>query len=484
MPTSDVLPAGSGAPVPDETWRTEVALFRYTLILPLVRFECERDGSKRQLREAIATRAQAIPHSPRSAVSVGTLRRWEHAYQQGGFEALKPQPRSDRNTSRAISPETLERAEALKREVPTRSARTVADILSRDQASPIPEGRLAPRTLRRQLSARGVSTAQLLRSGTVFRRFERSHFGDLWQSDALAGPDLPAPADPSRTRQVFLFAFIDDHTRLVPHAQFYWNEQLPRLEDCLKHAVLRYGCPLAIYADQGQVYRAGQLDTACATLGIQRILARPYSPQAKGKIEKWFGFVRSDFLAEVAHSSTIHTLLDLNESLLAWIEVVYHRKVHSETGQSPLDRFRQDAAPTIRSVDPLTLRNAFLFRVARQVSKTGVITLHGNRYTVPGYLVGQTVEVRYDPFDLTTLELWYNGQYLAPAEPARLNTTVQSGVTPDPTPPPPPDTGVDYLGWLRQERERLLREQLPPISFTRLASDAGTPVGGAPSEGA
>ena len=471
MPQAVQNPPLGGSPSPDEPWRTEVALFRYTLILPLLRHDRQRDGPKQHIRAAIAASSHALPHSRRQQVSAATLRRWEQAYQRGGFDALKPRPRADCGASRAISTETLDRAEALKRELPTRSARTIAEILQRDQASPIPEGRLAPRTLRRQLARRGATTARLLKSDTVYRRFERTHFGDLWQSDALHGPQLPDPADPNAPRQTFLFAFLDDHTRLVPHAQFYWNEQLPRLEDCLKRAIMRYGCPLAIYADQGQVYRAEQLDAACATLGIQRILARPYAPQAKGKIERFFRFVRSDFLPELPLSS-VRTLDDLNQCLLAWIEVVYHRKVHTETGQAPLDRFRQDSASSVRPVDPLTLRNAFLFRAQRRVAKTGDVAFQGNRYTVPGYLVGQTIELRYDPFDLAAIEIWLHGQYLAQAQPARLQTHVQPGLTPDPTPPAPtPVTGVDYLDWLRQEHQRLLREQMPPISFTRLASD-------------
>jgi transposase InsO family protein len=457
-------------PTSDEAWRTEVALFRYTLILPLLRHDPQRDGPKKRVRAAIAQMRHAIPHSQRHTLSVASLRRWEKAYRRDGFEALKPRPRSDRGTSRSISAETLDRAEALKRELPTRSARTIADILKRDAASPVPEDRLAPRTLRRQLAAHGLTTTRLLRPQSTFRRFERSHFGDLWQSDALCGPYLPDPADPQKQRQTFLFAFLDDHTRLVPHAQFYWNEQLPRLEDCLKHAIARYGCPLAIYADQGQVFRANQLDMACASLGIQRILATPYSPQAKGKIERFFGFVRSDFIPELSCSPSVQSLDDLNQSFLAWLDVVYHRKTHSETGQSPLDRFHQDTSPSVHTVDPLTLRNAFLFRASRRVTKTGDLNFQGNRYTVPAFLVGQPVEVRYDPFDLSTLEVWFNGQRLANAQPTHLQTTIQPGLTPDPT-PPRPTTGADYLALLRQEHERLLRQQLPPIPFTRLSPD-------------
>ncbi|MBU0496116.1 MAG: DDE-type integrase/transposase/recombinase [Chloroflexi bacterium] len=463
-------PAGQPAS-PAATWLVEVALFRYALILPLLRHDRHRDGPKQHLRDAIAAQTHDIPHSQRRTVSEVTLRRWEKAYRAGGFEALKPRGRTDGGAARAISTVTLDRAEALKRELPSRSVRTIIDILQRDQTSPIPEEHLAPRTLSRHLAARGATTARLRRPPTAHRRFERSHFGDLWQSDAMDGPRLPDTADPQAQRQTFLFAFLDDYTRLVPHAQFYWNEQLPRLEDCLKHAILRYGCPLAIYADQGQVYRATQFDAACATLGVQRILAKPYSPQAKGKIERFFRFVQSDFLPELACSNSVQTLDDLNQALLAWLEVVYHRKVHSETGQAPLDRYRQDPQPTIRPVDPLTLRNAFLFRAIRRVNKTGQVHLQGNRYTVPGYLVSQQIELRYDPFDLTQVEVWLRGQPLVPATIHHLQTASQPGLALDPTPPAAPATGVDYLALLRQEHERLLREQLPPIPFTRLTPE-------------
>lgn len=464
-----------GAPAADESWRTTVALFRYTTILPLLCHNRDTDGSKKDIRTAIAARAHTIPLSTRTTISVPTLRRWEKAYRQGGFDALKPKPRADRGHARALSDETLQRAEALKRELPTRSARTIIDILQRDQASPATEATLAARTLRRHFAQRGLTRARLTAHSTAFRRFQRSHFGSLWQSDAMDGPSLPDPANPEAQRQTFLFAFIDDYSRLVPHAQFYWNEQTPRLEDCLKRAISRYGCPQAIYADQGQVYRSNQLDTACATLGMQRILAQPYSPQAKGKIERFFGFVQSAFIPELALSSSVHTLDDLNQSLLAWIEVVYHRKVHSETGQTPLDRFHNDTAPATHPIDPLTLRNAFLFRATRRVDKTARVSFQGNRYTVQSFLAGQTIQLRYDPFDLSHVEVWLNNQSLAQAQPTHLKSTVESGLTPDPTPSVHPTTGLDYLAMLRQEHENLLRKQFPSISFTCFQSDDNEP---------
>ena len=454
----------------DQDRRTEIALFRYTLVLPLLRGEYPA-GGKGHLRRQIADRHYDIPNSSRRTVSPTTLSRWERYYRQQGFDGLKPQPRQDRGQPRAVSPDTLDRAETLKREQPYRSSRSIIRILSLDQTNPVPEERLAPRTLRRHLALRGATASQLLNEQRPkpYRRFERSHFGDLWQGDAMDGPWLPDPADPERQRQTFLFAFLDDHSRLVPHAQFYWNEQLPRLEDCFQRALLRYGRPLAIYVDQGKVYTSKQLNTICATLGIQRILGTPYYPEGRGKIERFFQFVQSDFMPELACSS-VTTLPELNQSLLAWIEVVYHRKLHSETGQAPLERHRQDPAPSTRSADPEELRAAFLHRDQRKVTKTATFSFRSNRYRVAAYLRGQAVELRYDPFDLTHIEVWFQDTFLQNAEPDRVVTTIHPDVTPDPVPPPPPGSGLDYLALLRTERERLLQQQLEGIHFTQLSS--------------
>jgi putative transposase len=208
-------------------------------------------------------------------------------------------------------------------------------------------------------------------------------------------------------------------------------------------------------------------------------LGTPYYPEGRGKIERFFGFIRSDFLPELAHS-TVATLPQLNESLLAWIEVVYHRKIHSETGQSPLERFRQDQAPATRSLDPQELRQAFLHRAQRKVTKTASVSFRGNRYQVPAYLRGQTIELRFDPFDLTRLEVHFRGTFIEFAGPERIVTTVHPDVEPDPRPQPSADSGLDYLALLRAERERLLQDQLQEIRFSQLPPAAAPDGAGAP----
>jgi len=159
---------------------------------------------------------------------------------------------------------------------------------------------------------------------------------------------------------------------------------------------------------------------------------------------------------------------------------VYHRKLHSETGQAPLERFRQDAAPATRPADPEKLRQAFLHRVERNVRKTATVSFKGNRYSVPAYLRGKRVELRYDPFDLTRLEVWYNDAFLDLAEPEEIVTTNDPDVDLDPVPKPSPDSGLDYLALLRLERERLIQEQIDTIHFTQL--DGSNPKEDSPND--
>jgi len=156
--------------------------------------------------------------------------------------------------------------------------------------------------------------------------------------------------------------------------------------------------------------------------------------------------------------------------------VVYHRKSHAEIGQAPLERFRQEAQAASRAVDPATLRQAFLHRAQRKVTKTATISFQGNRYRVPAYLCGQTIELRYDPFDLAHLELWFQETFLQQAEVERLVRPTHPDLELDPTPaPPPPDTGLDYLALLRTEHQRLLQSQLQGLRFSQLTDPDPAP---------
>ena len=390
---------------------TEIALFRYGLIAQLVHTPPDKGHQEALLRD-IAARTYRIPGSKRTHVSLATLRRYLKTYQAQGFEALQPAPRIDAGRPRAFPPEVLEKAIALREEQPARTTQTLVDILRRDTSTPLPQPPNV-HTLTTHLRQRGKTRRLLGVTAKVYRRFERDHVNSLWQGDALVGPWLPDPQVPGRQRRAHLFCFIDDHSRLVPYAEFFFDEALPRMERVLKVALLRRGVPHAVYVDNGQVYSSVQFGAACATLGIERIQTAPYSPEAKGKQERFFETLRLQFLPEV-ETAHVTSLLELNVSLWAWLECVYHRHEHSETHQTPLARYTAGLAQ-VRHADPETVRRAFLWHEKRKVRRDATLSLQGNRYQVDISFVGRTLELRFDPFDLSQVELYLDGKLVGMA---------------------------------------------------------------------
>ena len=171
------------APSADDYERnTEIALFRYGLIAALLH-DALAAGELEQALRAIAARSYTIPHSKRKQVSVTTLRRYLQAYNQGGFEALRPQARGDKRTPRAFSAEVLAKAVALREEQPARTTPMLVQLLRRD-----PELKLAEmpnaHTLATHLRQLGKTRRLLRQQDRAFRRFERSQPNELWQGDA------------------------------------------------------------------------------------------------------------------------------------------------------------------------------------------------------------------------------------------------------------------------------------------------------------
>lgn len=441
---------------------TEEALFRYGVISPLLEPGLDRAEKSRRRRE-ILDRLHVSPTGHRR-VSDRTLRRWLKAYREGGFEALKPRPRRDRSRPRAINPEVLAKAVALKEELPERSVRQIADMLAMDPETPVGPGELKVSTLARHLRLLGKTRRLLAQPARAFRRFEQEGPNRLWQADVCYGPWLADPQDPGKKRRTYLVAFLDDYSRLVCHAQFYFAEDLVSLLHCFKQAILKRGVPAKVYCDNGAVFQSRQFALVCANLGIRHLSARPYAPEGKGKVERFFGTVQRSFIPEVVRLNP-KTLEELNEFFWAWLEQFYHHHVHAETGQTPATRFAKGPGE-IRLADPLALSAAFLWREKRKVDKTACFSFQGNRYEAPPHLAGKTVEIRYDPFDLSRLQIFHEGQAMGEARPLELSRRTDERVDAPPVPEENrPVPRLSYLELLRKRHTAALREELGRIRF-------------------
>ena len=450
--------------------QTEIALFRYGLIAALIHEAPGQSMQEECLRE-IAAKRYEIPYSTRTRVSVSALRRYLKRYRAGGFEALYPQQRSDAGQPRVFSTEILAKLISLREIQPDRTTPMLVEILWRDGADPNadkPAPKLNAHTLSTHLRRAGKTRRLLNHTPRAYQRFERAAPNELWQSDVMHGPWMTDPLSAARPRKTFLFAFIDDHSRLIPYAEFFYEERLPRLERVFKIAMLRRGVPRKVYVDNGAIFQANQFKAACASLGVQLLHTQPYTPESKGKIERFFELTRAQFLPEV-ETSGIHELELLNQSLWAWIEQIYHTRVHGETQQSPLDRYAAGLTH-IQSVDVERLQRAFLWRETRKVKRDATFTLQGNRYQVHPRFAGQTIQLRFDPFDLTHLEIFLGDRSIGPVRivTQKLINHIDVDGCNWGTAGAPAAQHDDFLLNLRTEHARQLKREIGTLHFAKL----------------
>jgi len=424
----------------------DVALFRYSLIR-----EAADDALTVRQRGVIvrelAEREHTGPKGRLVRVGRGTIDRWIRCYRAGGFEALAPM---SRRGEPLIEQRVLDLAVSLKREVPRRTAAQVAQIVRTAEGWGPSE-----RTVQRHFARLGLNTRPDGSAPVAFGRFEAAAPGDLWTGDALHGPVIAG-------RKTYLFAFIDDHSRALVGYRWGLSEDTVRLEAAFRNALAARGVPRATYVDNGSAYVSKQLLRACASLGIRLVHSRPGRPQGRGKIERVFETVRLQFLVEI-EAKPPPDLAELNRLFSAWVETVYHRRVHGETGQAPIERLLAGGAPSLPS--PASLHEAFLWSEIRMVTKTATISLHSNTFEVDAALVGSRVEVVFDPFDLETVEIRFQGRSMGQGIPVSIGRHSHPQARPEAAPAPAP-TGIDYLGLLAERREA---ELATSINYAQLS---------------
>jgi putative transposase len=382
----------------------EEGLRRYRLIAPFLE-EGVAESEKRPIRRLVCDR---------EGISERTLRRYVAAFKQGGFDSLLPRGRKDKGTSKAIPAEALTMAAQLRQELPARSATRIQELLASEGYS------VARSTLERHLRQQGLSGRELktVQQSVSGRRFNRQGRNTLWQSDLKYGPYLPDPRLPGRKMRTYLVAIIDDATRLVVHGEFYQSQRLPVLEDALRKAVIRCGVPDNLYVDNGKIFVSQWMRLACAKLRIRHLNAKAYSPESKGKIER-FNLTVEEFLGEASLEKP-QTLDALNDLFRAWLSEGYNHRAHSAlAGKSPAEAFTQDMKP-LRFPSPEALREAFLWEKTPRVDKTGCISLSGICYEVGLEYIRKNILVRYDPFDLSLVEVWYGGEKKKLVAPANI----------------------------------------------------------------
>lgn len=393
----------------------EWAQFRFGVIAPLV---CRRldDAQLRQLKKEILSQTFVTPDEKEKRIAERTLREWIARYRMYGFDGLVRIRRNDSGVRKAISAELVGQAYTLRKELPTRS---IKGVLAHLRAKNIDVSNIAKTTLNRYLNALGARKEKVMGEKGVFQRWQKEHANDLWQADTSGGIWLPNPSNPKERKQTRLISFIDDATRVCPHAEFYWDEQLPSLIDCFRKALLKRGKPRALLCDNAFIYHSKAMKIACAQLGIESKFCQAYDPPGKGKIEKSYGTAKSSFYKE-ADGAGLRTLDELNKFWFAWLTREYHHAEHSALNKmTPIQRWKQDEdAGFIHRVSTEDIRRALMLRETRTAHlRTGTVRLNNRCYQLSPEFAGQKVEVVYEASRrCDTVEIWRDGKMVETAK--------------------------------------------------------------------
>jgi putative transposase len=436
-----------------------IALWRWALIEPAMDAGLTSRQRGQIVRE-LAGREHAGPSGRTVSVSRKTIDRWITARRSGGFDALVPAPRQ---SAPRTDPQVVELAVGLKKENPARTAAQVRRVLAAQLGWAPSE-----RAIQRWFEARELTTRPGGQPPRAYGRFEAPKVNQIWTADLMNGPDVGG-------RACHLAGIIDDHSRFLTGHQFVRRPDAIRFAAVLRSAVERYGIPATLYADNGGCFTDSSLARTCAVLGIKLTHSQPGKPAGRGKIEKVFQTIQQQFLVEVTVGTgdparhPVTSLDELNDLLDHWVREVYHRRVHTETGEGP--RARYEAAGPAVPPDAALLREAFAWSAVRLVRKTATVALEGNQYSVDPFLVGRKVELVFDPFDMTQLTVYWAGRKVGSAVPQVIGRHAHPKAPPDEDPEPVTWTGIDYLGLIAGTGQAAAGEQL---RLSNIAGDDGT----------
>jgi len=322
-----------------------------------------------------------------------TISTWLYRHKKHGVTTLENKTRSDKNACRKVQVNQL--AEAIHEMLPSLT-HNKCGILPKSvlyrlllQRGFFTQSQLAPTTFYRMVRTHGLLDQETVQKKRL--SFSMQFANQLWQADTLYGPSIKQ-SDGS-WKKTFLIAFIDDASRLIAHAEFFYRDNTENMVQAFRSALYKRGKPERLYFDNGANYSAREILQACVRLDIYLSHAPIRDGAAKGKIERFFRGFRDRFLT--LHQS-FASLEELNRLTHEWVENQYNHQFHSGIQMKPIDRFHLDRNRIKFLTDDAISNEVFFVEEDRKVSKTNVFSICSQRYECPVDLREKTIQVRYD----------------------------------------------------------------------------------------
>jgi transposase InsO family protein len=400
---------------PSGSMRVRWARLRLMIVGPLLGSPPQSGELKAAIGE-LSSRNWCHPSTGQSVqFSAKTIERWFYKARSepDPFAALARKVPGHSGTHRSLSVLATEKIRMLRREHPSWTFKLVYDnlvVLAEQDASfgNVP----SYPTVCRYMTQNGLLRFCKRRHETKpefvpreRRSYEVTHVHGLWHFDFHDGRRNVLCAS-GEWKQPHLLGILDDYSRLCCHAQWYLEENTEALVHGLCQALQKRGLPRAVLSDNGSAMTAAETTEGLERLGILQHLTLPYCPEQNAKQEVFWAQVEGRLMAMLENEVSL-TLELLNTATQAWVEQEYHRRVHSETGQTPLERWLQ--GPNVGRDCPSSdaLRHAFRTEVTRKQRRSdGTVTCEGVRYEISSrYRTLVQVTLRVARWDLSSVEM-------------------------------------------------------------------------------
>ncbi len=288
-------------------------------------------------------------------------------------------------------------------------------------------------TVHRYMKAHGMMRQKARRKGRPhemeMRGWEVRFTNQLWHLDFHEASRSVLLSDGTWKRPVLL-GILDDHSRLVCHLQWYLVEDTENLVHGLCQALQKRGLPRALMTDNGGAMKAAETRQGLKRLGIAHHLTLPRTPEQNGKQEHFWTQIDSRLLPMLEGVPDL-TLKLLNEATQAWVEGEYNQRPHSETGQTPYERFASEASIGRTCPDAESLRQVFRVQeTRRQRSSDNTVSIEGIRFQLPSrFRCLQRATVRFCRWDLSNAGLMdpNTGKELCSIFPVDLQKNAEQG---------------------------------------------------------
>lgn len=403
---------------PQRQW----AQFRFSIIGHLLSAPPD-SGELKKAFETLSQKqwAHPITQSPVN-FGVSTIERWFYSAKKSAdpVNVLRSKRRSDANKTRQISEKLKCVIQQQHRDHPGWSYQLHRDNLAVRVKQSSDLGNMPSySTIRRYMKANGFLKRRVVRQRDTagaqlaeerleqreVRSFEMDHVHALWHLDFHHGSRKILDKD-GQWQKPLLLCILDDRSRVVCHAQWYFDETTESLVHGFVQALQKRGLPRALMSDNGSAMMAGEFTEGLERLSILHKPTLPYSPYQNAKQEVLWAQVEGRLMAMLEGEPEL-TLPMLNEATLAWVEFEYHRKFHTEIATTPLDRYLKDPNVGRTCPNSVALRQAFCIQVKRKQRRSdATFTLEAKRFEVPSqYRHLEYLCVRYARWDLSYVTL-------------------------------------------------------------------------------